>query len=207
MGLFSSYDSEFRELLEYLTDNWQMKSRFAEAFLNTYKKSIGKIFAKGKKDMARVADHPDPSVRLAMFASIGQEHSYALVGQAYQAYMTDLRRGRYVGTDIEKAIWAILSNRSDLVGEIDRMFENYIDKNYDNKFPNLYDEVFENDSHTSTGPLSPTESSQPASQMSEQSAAAESFISCPICKGRVSRQESNPQHCRACGATFVDGLD
>ena len=101
--------------------------------------------------------------------------------------MTDLRRGRYVGTDIEKAIWAILSNRSDLVGEIDRMFEN--------------------DSHTSTGPLSPTESSQPASQMSEQSAAAESFISCPICKGRVSRQESNPQHCRACGATFVDGLD
>ena len=143
MGIFSSYDSEYRELLEYLLDDWKMKPRFAESFLSTYKRSIGKIFQKGKKRMAQMENHPDPSVRLAMFASMGQEQSYALVGQAYQAYMTDLRRGRHVGTDIEKAIWAILSNRSDLVGEIDRAFEKYIDEHYEDKFPDLFDEVFE----------------------------------------------------------------
>lgn len=145
MGLFSSYESEYRELLEYLVENWQMKPRFAESFLNTYKKSIGKIFQAGKKRMAQTENHPDPSVRLAMLASMGQEQSYALVGQAYQAYMTDLRRGRHVGTDIEKTIWTILSNRSDLVREIDQGFANYIDEKCEDKFPNLFDEVFEPD--------------------------------------------------------------
>ena len=145
MGLFDTYDVEYRELLGFLTDDWRMKPQFSRAFLDTYKKSIGKIFAKGKKQLAKLENHPDPSVRLSLIANMGQEHSFALVGQAYQAYMTDLRRGRHVGTDVEKAIWAILSNRSDLVGDLDRPFEKYIDDNFKKKFPNLFDEVFEYD--------------------------------------------------------------
>ena len=145
MGFFDTYDAEHEELLEFLTDNWNMKPRFSKAFLDTYKKSVGKIFAKGKKQMAQLENHPDPGVRLSLIANMGQEQSFALVAQAYQAYMADLRRGRHVGTDIEKAIWTILSNRSDLVGDLDRPFAKYIDDNQEKKFPNLFDEVFEDD--------------------------------------------------------------
>ena len=51
------------------------------------------------------------------------------------------------------------------------------------------------------------ESNRPVSSSNKQTTVAASVINCPTCKGRVSRQESNPQHCRSCGASFVDGLD
>ena len=69
-------------------------------------------------------------------------HDLALVGQAYSAYMADLRRGKHIGTDIEKAIWAILANRSDLVADGDRLFSEYIDDAHEERFPGLFDEVF-----------------------------------------------------------------
>ena len=34
-GLFKSYDDEYLELYEYLTQDWEMKPKYAKAFLNT----------------------------------------------------------------------------------------------------------------------------------------------------------------------------
>ena len=48
-------------------------------------------------------------------------------------------------------------------------------------------------------------SSQHTSSPKVQAAIAAGVLTCPTCKGRVSRQKSNPQHCKSCGASFVDG--
>ena len=145
MSFFSNYDYECNELRDCLTNDWQMKVRFADAFLATYRKSIGKLYVKGRKRLAKLENHPDPAVRVAFYAQGGEDSArdYALVGQAYNAYMRDLRKGRHVGTDVEKAIWAILANRSDLLEELDRGLARFIDKHEETKFPDLFDEVFE----------------------------------------------------------------
>jgi len=142
-GFFKSYNDEYLELYEYMTQNWEMKPKYAKLFLNTYKKSIGKIFSTGKKRMEALENSADPETRLLAIASGGHDHENALVSQAYKAYMTDLRRGTHVGTPVELAIWAILSNRSDLVGIIDRAFEIWIYENHEKKFPDLFEEVFQ----------------------------------------------------------------
>lgn len=144
-GILKSYDEEYLELYEYLTQDWKMKSEYSKAFLNTYKKSIGKILAQGKRRMSMLENSSDPEARIIGFANLGEETTFALVGQAYYAYMGDLRRGKHVGTPVELAIWAILSNRSDLVQTIDRAFGEYIQEKHEERFPNLYEEVFHRD--------------------------------------------------------------
>jgi hypothetical protein len=57
--------------------------------------------------------------------------------------MGDLRRGKHVGTNIELTIWAILSNRSDLIEDFDKSFSKYIYENHEERFPSLFDDVFE----------------------------------------------------------------
>jgi hypothetical protein len=140
-GFGKSYDDEYLELYEYLTQQWDMKPDYARPFLNEYKKSIGKLFSEGKKRMEVLENSSAPEMRLMRYANPGQEYDFALVGQAYQAYMGDLRRGRHVGTPVEKTIWAILANRSDLVETIDRAFARWIDETYEEKFPGLFDEL------------------------------------------------------------------
>lgn len=142
-GFGKSYDDEYSDLYEYLTQNWNMKSEYAKAFLNAYKKSIGKIFSNGKKRMEMLENSSDPEVRLMRMTNYGQEYAFALVGQAYKAYMSDLRKGKHVGTAVELAIWAILSNRSDLLMDLDKGFGNWIYENHNEKFPNLFNDVFE----------------------------------------------------------------
>lgn len=142
-GFGKSYDDEYLELYEYLTQNWEMKPSYAKAFLNAYKKSIGKIFSNGKERMEMLEKSSDPEMRLVRYANLGQEYDFALVGQAYQAYMGDLRRGKHVGTSVEKTIWAILSNRSDLLEETDRALAKFICAKQDEKHPGLFAEVFE----------------------------------------------------------------
>ncbi len=137
-----SYDDEYLELYEYLTQQWQMKPEYAKSFLNAYKKSIGKLFSSGKERMEMLESSSDPEMRLLRYANLGQEYDYALVGQAYQAYMGDLRRGKHVDTPVEKTIWAILANRSDLVEALDRAFARWIDEKQEEKFPGLFEEVF-----------------------------------------------------------------
>lgn len=145
ISLFKSYDEEYLELYEYLTQDWRMKPGYAKAFLTEYKKSIGKILAEGKKRMAACKESGDSEELLLAMANIGQEYPFALVAQAYYAYMGDLRRGKHVGTAIEKTIWAILYNRSDLLSEIDKPMEKWIDDQSDEKFPGLFGEVFQYD--------------------------------------------------------------
>lgn len=144
-GLSKSYDDEYLELYEYLTQDWKMKPEYAKAFLNAYKKSIGKMFSQGKQRMSMLENSSDTEARLLRAANLGEECPFALVGQAYQAYMGDLRRGKHVGTPVELAIWAILANRSDLLESHDRAFANYISEKAEEKFPKLFDKVFSQD--------------------------------------------------------------
>lgn len=142
-GVFKSYDNEYIELYDYLTREWKMNQRYAQNFLTAYKKSIGKILSDGKRRMEMLEKSADPEHRMMRMANLGEEYPYALVGQAYNAYMTDLRHGKYHETEIEKAIWAILINRSDLVETLDRGFAGWLERNHEEKFPDLFEEVFD----------------------------------------------------------------
>lgn len=142
-GFGKSYDNEYLDLYAYLTHDWSMKSEYAKAFLTTYKKSIGKIYTEGKERMQLLKNSSDPGVRLMQMVNRDDEYLFALVGQAYKAYMSDLRKGKHVGTPVELAIWSILSKRPDLLMDIDREFGDWIYENHEERFPNLFDEVFD----------------------------------------------------------------
>ena len=143
MGFFKTYDDEYFELYEYLTQDWTMKSKYAKPFLNTYKKSIGKMFYKGKKRMASFENSQD--IRKQFLAVAGDDNeAYVLVAQAYKAYVKDLRRSTHIDTPVESAIWAILCKNPNLVGSLDNVLEKWIDDdNCRQKFPNLKNEVFQ----------------------------------------------------------------
>ena len=144
MSWFSSFDDEYVELLAHLTEHWQMKPSYATTFLLAYKKSIGKMLSEGKRKASQLRSSPSPEAQLFAAAFI-DDHDFALVGQAYKAYMADLRRGRHVGTQIERAIWAILAKRSDLLEDLDRGLANYIDENWSKEFPTLFEDVYSAD--------------------------------------------------------------
>ena len=49
---------------------------------------------------------------ISPFAAIAMgddPRAMAVVAQAYKAYLTDLRSGRHVGTEVEPAMWGILA--------------------------------------------------------------------------------------------------
>ena len=149
MGLFNSFDKEYEELFSYLTENddWEMKPRYAKAFLEAYKKPLGKKLRKGRKAASDILNEgpgfesdigPFSSTMLALEL---QDHDVVIVAQAYIAYMADLRRGKHVGTDVEKAIWAILSNSPDLLDSIDSGLRRYIQEVEVEKYPDMYEDV------------------------------------------------------------------
>ena len=138
-----------------------MKPAYAKPFMDAYRKSVGKKLANGRRQMEKHMGSDDPVLSLAAFANLGQELDNSLVAQAYEAYMSDLRRGRLVGTPVEKAIWAILYNRSDLIEAIDRPFQKYINEKCDEKFPRLLDEAFGGGSSESAAPKDSTPVSEP----------------------------------------------
>lgn len=70
---------------------------------------------------------------------------FALVGQAYTGYTRDLRHGKYVNTDVELVIWAILSVQSELLETYNRPLAEYINKEQEKLFPNLVEQVFKFD--------------------------------------------------------------
>ena len=100
MSWLKSYDKEYRELLSHLTGKPGMKPLYARAFLDAYKRSIGNMLSKGKRRSSQLLESPDPEVRLFAMAYM-DDHNFALTGQAYNAYMNDLRRGKHVGTAVE----------------------------------------------------------------------------------------------------------
>ena len=69
-------------------------------------------------------------------------YTFALVGQAYTAYLQDLRRGRHAGTDVERAIWALLVNHSELLAQSDKGVATYIGQHQEKQFPRLLEEVY-----------------------------------------------------------------
>ena len=127
--------------MSVLVDDWGMRYKYASAFLNNYKKSITKMVASGRKKSLdlRAANLGLEGTILALDF---EDPNLVLVSQAYLAYMIDLRKGKLISTPTEKAIWAILVNRSDLLGEIDRPLAKYIDDQHGKQFPSLFDEVF-----------------------------------------------------------------
>ena len=137
---FGKRNDYYPQLLEHLVEHWGMKTKYASAFLLEYRSQISKLHESGLKNIERLQSSNDPGQRLLAIAS--EPLDYALVGQAYQAYMTDLRSGRHISSDIELAIWAILSNRGDLLSSIDRGFHEYIETTRSERFPDLFDKVF-----------------------------------------------------------------
>ena len=70
-------------------------------------------------------------------------YDFAIVAQAYTAYLQDLRRGRHVGTDVELAIWALLTNHIELVQTTDKALATWIEQQHEKQFPNLLATVYE----------------------------------------------------------------
>ena len=143
MGWFNSYSAEYQELLDVLVNDWHMKEHFARAFLDAYRRKIGKMVASARKKAAQVRA-ANLSLGGTMLALDMEDPNLVIASQAYHAYMTDLRRGRFVGTDVEKAIWAILAHDCSgaMLEHVDAFFAEYIDDEHEKLFPNLFQEVF-----------------------------------------------------------------
>lgn len=137
---FGRSPDHYSVLLEHLVESWGMRVRFAEAFLSKYRESISKIHEQGLANLKRLSASGTAGEKL--LAMSVEPMDYALVGQAYQAYLTDLRHGKHVGSDIELAIWGILANRSDLLDSIDRGLAGFVNAKVDERFPNLFGDVF-----------------------------------------------------------------
>lgn len=138
---FGKKPDHFPEFLEFLTEKWQMKPRYAAAFLNAYRTDISVMHEQGLKRLDASIDLSRPENRLLAY-QMPDPRDFALVGQAYKAYLSDLRRGKHVDTDVEVAIWAILCNRSDLLESVDKPLAKYVIENQQTKFPTLFEDAF-----------------------------------------------------------------
>ena len=119
-GIFKKTD-RYNELYDHLINKWGMKSGFAAAFLNEYRNALATQYEKGLTfHRQAIMSQPD-EVLESIFLSL---RDTTLVSQAYLAYMNDLRSGKYVGTNIEKAIWAILITNRRIIIHIMHYFMN-----------------------------------------------------------------------------------
>ena len=140
--MFRSYKKECNELREYLlSEHIGMRPRYASAFLNVYGRGMAKRYRKAAKVSDTIMASPQASLPQTIVALDVIDLNIAFVATAYSAYMADLRRGKRVGTDVEKAIWAILDNRSDLLRNLDKGLAEYINAHAEEKFPTLYGDV------------------------------------------------------------------
>ncbi len=137
---FGKSPDYFTDLLEYAVDNFGMRTRYASAFLYAYRAPISKLHDKGLKNLEHIKTHGNSEQR--MIAIMSEPEAFALVGQAYQAYLGDLRRGKHVNSEVELAVWGVLLKRVDLLETIDRGLANFIRTEQPERFPNLVDEVF-----------------------------------------------------------------
>ena len=142
MAWFKSYDSEYQQLLHVLVDDWHMKEDFARSFLDAYRRKIGRMVASGRKRATEVrAAHS--GLEGTMLALDFEDPNLVITTQAYFAYMNDLRRGRFVGSTVEKTVWAILAHPGNSLVEIlDALFAEHIDDEHEKRFPGLFREVF-----------------------------------------------------------------
>lgn len=132
----------FTEFLTYLTKEWHFKDRYAQAFLSAYRADISALHDDGLARLDASFDLSKPENRL-LAHQMPDPRAFALVGQAYRAYLADLSQGKHLGTDVEVAIWAILWNRTDLLSSVDKPLAEYIERDPEQKFAQLFDVAFE----------------------------------------------------------------
>ena len=144
--MFGSYKKEYDKLREHLlSDSIGLYPRYATAFLTAYGRRMAKQYRKATKMSESVMESPGSGLAQTIFALDLIDLNVAFVAAAYTGYMADLRRGKYTGTPVEKAIWAILDNRSDLLRDLDDGLAEYIGDHVEEKFPTLYGDVLRMD--------------------------------------------------------------
>lgn len=129
------------DFLSYLVDEWQFRDEYAQAFLNEYGSDLSRLHDQGLKRLEASIDLSRPENRL-LAAEMPDPRAFALVAQAFTGYANDLQNGKYRGTPLEIAIWAILWNRSDLLGTLNPELAKYIDDNQDTVFKSIYETAF-----------------------------------------------------------------
>ncbi len=134
---FGKKPDHFDTLMEYLIEDWRMRARYASAFLSAYRKEISKTLEEGIRRSESLGISPAAAIAMG-----DDPRTMAICAQAYKAYLSDLRAGRHVGTEVEIAIWAILTNRSDLISSADPAFAKFIEENWEKKYPSLFATVF-----------------------------------------------------------------
>jgi hypothetical protein len=146
LGFHSKRDDQvYHEMMDLLIMEERIWARFAVPFLDAYRSAISRAMKDlEQREKTITSDaYTDPEARLAYFATFyGRLPELALVNVAYQAYMSDLKGGKYIGSPIEKMIWVIVSRWSDLTSTVNPDFAQYIERKMDERFPGLYDEVF-----------------------------------------------------------------
>lgn len=143
MGLFDflkNYSLEAREIRDYLVNEWGMKDEYANPFVHTYKKGLGRILNQGREKLASI-DPSSPDSGGFLHAMNENELRFSIVNQAYLAYFKDLRSGKHIKTPIEYAIWAVLVKENELISAHDPAFARFIINNAYEKVPFL-DNVF-----------------------------------------------------------------
>lgn len=129
------------EFLSYLVDDWQFRGEYAQAFLNVYGPDLSRLHEQGLRRLEASFDLSKPEIRL-LAAEMPDPRAFALVSQACTGYANDLQKGKHRGTPVEIAIWAILWNRSDLLGTLNPELAKYIDDNQDGIFKSICDIAF-----------------------------------------------------------------
>ena len=137
-GFFKKAD-RYNELYDHLVNKWGMKSGFAAAFLNEYRHALAAQYEKGLSFHRQQILTQSEGALEEIFISL---RDTTLVSQAYLAYMNDLRSGKYVGTNIEKAIWAILVTNRRFVALHNLAFAQYLGDRVETMFPSLINSAF-----------------------------------------------------------------
>ena len=126
-----------KEFLDYMVVLLNMNPRYAQAFLRAYKTGISSTYSETLK---KYALSPDGRARLKSMDP--DPFAVSLVRQAYMAYVIDLRHGKFVGTDVEVAVWAILCCRPDVLESFDKTLAAYIEAHRESRFPALFRVAF-----------------------------------------------------------------
>jgi hypothetical protein len=136
---FGYRPDHFTELSVHLVEKWHMRARYANAFVSAYRRDISALHE------CSAGNFQGSEMTVSSVLSVGGDvHpcDFSLVRQAYKAYMTDLRQGRHLGTDVELAVWAILAKRSNLVKTLNSAIGRFVEDNWELLFPDLFEVAF-----------------------------------------------------------------
>jgi len=134
---------EYNALQKYLREEWRMKPLYITALLDAYRLDICE---KHRAAVIRQQQSESSASAVDRLQANAYDSTYvdtALVAQAHQGFLRDLRRGVHVDTDVELAIWAILISRSDILEHFDRGLVNFTYDKYEERFPLLFERVFD----------------------------------------------------------------